>query len=72
MDCACGHPIALHGRRGYGSCRHGSASPIAVAVEAARICVMRGMSKEETHATVQRAFKEAPAPCACKRFRKAA
>jgi hypothetical protein len=73
MNCAaCGHSIDLHGRRGAGACRHGSASPLAVAVEVVRRAVAAGLSKEERTELVDRAFKEAPAPCKCKRFRKTA
>jgi hypothetical protein len=71
MSCGrCGHDVALHGRRGYGACRHGSASPLALAVEAARLAVISGLDQNATRAVIDRAFTEAPALCGCKRYRK--
>lgn len=73
MNCArCSHPFTLHGRRGCGACRHGWASPLALAVEVLRVSVLLGKNKHETHEAIEAAFNQPHEPCKCKRFRKTA
>ena len=69
--CAsCGHHVSWHGRRGYGSCRHGrQTSGLAGAVTAVRAAVIAGVSKEERTKMVDAAM--AREECRCQRFRRA-
>lgn len=66
--CACGHSIALHGRRGFGACRHGRGGGLVGAIEAARIAAVRGLSETETEQVMAAAMNLRP--CHCRRFRR--
>ena len=65
--CECGHPLSLHGRRGYGSCRHGRGGRIAAMVAAVENSVCAGLTLAERNSAVEEASKFEP--CSCKRFK---
>lgn len=66
VNCArCGHALALHGRRGHGSCRHGRGGGLAAAVATLRACIA-GTPEAERKELVARALVETK-PCGCLR-----
>jgi hypothetical protein len=68
MNCAgCGHGIELHGRRGYGSCRHGRGGALVAAVNMVEACVLAGIEGERRKVLIDAAMRVTP--CECRRFR---
>lgn len=66
-ECSrCGHPRSMHGRRGYGGCRHGRGGGLDAAVWAAVACVTAKVPQAEQQSIVNKAFEAKP--CTCKRF----
>jgi hypothetical protein len=73
MNCGrCGHDVTLHGRRGYGACRHGHESTLAFLVDVVRAAVAARLPDEQIGALLEKVKAEPRKPCACLRFRKRA
>lgn len=69
--CArCGHSSRLHGRRGYGACRHGWAKPLENAVAIVRARVVAGVPDDERKKLVDETMNTPHEPCDCKRLRR--
>lgn len=66
--CVCGHSIGLHGRRGFGACRHGRGGGLFGAVRAARMAAVQGLSEIETERLIDGTMYLRP--CECRRFRR--
>jgi hypothetical protein len=66
--CArCGHAVTLHGKHGFGHCRHGWENRLALAVAAVRASVAAELPDCERDALVERAM-EPRTRCDCTRF----
>lgn len=65
----CGHEVTLHGRRGFGHCRHGWESPLARAVAILKEAVLQNATEDEQKTAVAEAM-DPKARCACRRFLK--
>lgn len=66
----CGHPSHFHGKLGHGACRHGSGSPLELAVKTAKDSVLANDDPEVRSRKVRETFASAPKPCKCRRFKK--